>query len=71
MAEVVTTRQWARPADRIAEVTDPYRESLKNGPPPDLEENVSERVAGGNRREDECACQQTATGAICALSILR
>jgi hypothetical protein len=38
MAEVVTLVSGRIQSDRVAEVTDPYREALKNGPPPDLEE---------------------------------
>jgi hypothetical protein len=38
MAEVVTIVSGLIQPDRLHEVADPYREALKDGPPPDLEE---------------------------------
>lgn len=38
MAEVVTFVTGHIQTDRVGEIVSPYREALKNGPPPDLEE---------------------------------
>jgi hypothetical protein len=38
MAKVVTLVTGLIQPDCVAEITDPYRNALKNGPPPDLED---------------------------------
>ena len=47
MAEVVTIVTGAIPEGREQEVVDPYREGLKEGPPPDIEETFLLRAEGG------------------------
>ncbi|MGH2489739.1 MAG: hypothetical protein ACRDFR_09015 [Candidatus Limnocylindria bacterium] len=46
MAEVVTLVTGRIPAERVDEVTDPYRQALKDGPPPTLEETFLLRHEG-------------------------
>jgi len=46
MAEVVTLVTGRVRAERVDEVTDPYRQALRDGPPPDLEETFLLRREG-------------------------
>ena len=46
MAEVVTLVTGLVEPDRAHELIDPYREALKDGPPPDLEETFLSRETG-------------------------
>lgn len=47
MAEVVTIVTGVIAPDRAHEVTDPYQEALRDGPPPALEETFLLRGEGG------------------------
>lgn len=47
MAEVVTLVTGRVEPDRAHEVTDPYREALEDGPPPDIEETFLLQAEGG------------------------
>ncbi len=60
MSAIVTIVTGRISADRVHEVADPYREALKDGPPPDLEQTFLLQGDGGqlailsvwHRRED-------------------
>ncbi len=47
MAEIVTVVTGSIARDRVSEVVDPYREALKDGPPPALEETFLLQGDGG------------------------